>query len=407
MRLPSCKNNIKMNKKIMPIAIAALIGAGLGTYLSYGPLKQYKSEAVLNIEMDTAEYKRLTELANDQAVLRQYTANSKLNGVSAERLEALIKDSKKVDWLKPVLRLSKSDYKELPDAAVKLEQENIRKREQVILYENEKLFGKELTTNKNEFSAYTGLKITAFSPDPQLAADKTKWLSEYAHDAAAIGALHALIVKWENENKFFAERFQARKIQNEFETEQSKTKLTGLKKSIENYPVAVQKEVNREIEIGRDQTKTLSPMAQMLSIEVDLLEMDIKSQKLNRANEQLKISADILKQVATIKSEASGMNRLAMVGEILNIALNKAEFSSHREKLLLMQNEVSNIKSKLVKKIQYLSLPSVPLQQDGPAPIKLIILISLLFTALMAAYQWRTYILNLIKQDDAKMISQN
>lgn len=391
-----------MNKKILPIVLAAMLGAGLGAYLSYGPLKQYKSEAVLNIDMDTADYKRLTELANDPAVLRQYAANGKLNNVSAERLEALIKDNKKADWLKPVLKLSKTDYKDLPDAAVRLEQENSRKREQMIQYENEKLFGKELTTNKNEFSAYSGLKITASAPEPQEATDKTKWLSEYAQNTAVMGALHTLIAKWESENKFFTERFQAKKIQNEFEANQLKIKLAGLKKSIENYPVTVQKEVNREIEIGRDQTKTLSPMAQMLSIEVDLLEMDIKNQKLNRANEQLNISAEILKQVATIKSEASGLNRLAIVDEILNIALNKAEFSSHREKLLLMQTEVSNIKSKLTKKIQYLSLPSVPLQQDGAAPIKLIILMSLLFTALMTAYQWRTYILNLIKQDDAK-----
>lgn len=391
----------------MLIAIAALLGAGLGVYLSYGPLQQYKSEAVLNFDMDTVDYKKFTELANDQAVLSQYAANGKLKDGSAESLEALVKDNKKGVWHKPVLTLTKTDYKELPDAVIRLEQENIRKREQIIQNENEKLFGRELTANKNEFSVYTGLTITAIAPEPQLAADKTKRLSEYAQHTAAMGTLQTLITKWESENKFFAERFQVRKIQNEFETEQLKTKIYSLKKLNDSYPLAVQKEVNREIEIGRDQTKTLSPMAQMLSIEVDLLEMDIKNQKLNRANEQLNISMEILKQIAAINPETNGINRLAIAAEILNAALSKTELSSHREKLLLMQSEVSNIKSKLIKKTQYISPPSVPHRQDGPAPIKLIVLMSILFAAMMTAYQWRIYIFKLIKQDDSKLIEQN
>jgi hypothetical protein len=367
--------------------------------LSYGSLQQYKSEAVLNIDMDTADYKKFADLANDQAVLRQYAANEKLVGKSTEWLEALVKDNKKGDWQKPVLKLTKTDNKDVPDIVIRLEQENNRKREQVIQNENEKLFGKELTANKNEFSAYVGLKITALAPEPQLAADKTKWLSEYAQNTAAMGSINALIAKWENENNFFSERFKAKKIQNEFETEQLKIKFAGLKKSVDNYSVTVQKEVNREIEVGKDQTKTLTPMAQMLSIEVDLLEMDIKNKKLNRANEQLNISAEILKQIALIKPDANGMSRLTAVNEILNTTLNKIESSAHREKILLMQSEVSNIKSKLIKNTQYMSPPSVPIQQDGPAPIKLIVLIGLFFSALTAAFIWREVILKIFMQD--------
>ncbi len=163
----------------MGSSIDLLIGAGLGAFLSYGPLQRYKSEAVLNIEMDTADYKRFTELVSNQENLRQYAANIQQKDINAEMLEALIKDIKKPDWYKPVLKLSKTDNKDLPDVAIRLEQENNRKREQIIQYENEKLFGKELIASKTEFLAYTGLKISALAPEPQLAADKAKWLSEY------------------------------------------------------------------------------------------------------------------------------------------------------------------------------------------------------------------------------------
>ena len=47
----------KMTKKIIYITLAALLGAGIGAFLSYGPLKRFKSEAVLNIDIDIAGYK--------------------------------------------------------------------------------------------------------------------------------------------------------------------------------------------------------------------------------------------------------------------------------------------------------------------------------------------------------------
>lgn len=388
--------NIKINEKIMPIAFATLMGAGLGAYLSFGPLQKFKSEATLNIEMDTSDYKKITELANDEANLFQYAANAKKKDVSAAMLEALIKETKRADWQKPVLRLSKSDNKD---------EENNRKREQEADSENEKIFGKALNSIKNDTSAYVGLKISALASESQIATDKTKWLSEYVHNLAATGALNIVLAKWENENKFFAERFQAKKIQNEFEIEQLKAKIASLKKSIENYPAIIQKEVVREIEVGRDQTKTMTPMAQMLSAELDLLDVDIKNQKLNRANEQHIASLEILKQVAIINPEIDGMNRLTAVSEMLNTAVNKAEIQSKREKLSLMEGEVSYIKFKLIKKTQYISPPSVPLHQDGPAPIKLVVLMGILFAVLMTIYLWRGHILKIIIQNGSKLIT--
>ena len=61
-----------MAKKIIVVLVAAVMGAGVGAMLGYGPLLRYKTEGVLSMEMGTTEYKRFTELANDAGTLRQF-----------------------------------------------------------------------------------------------------------------------------------------------------------------------------------------------------------------------------------------------------------------------------------------------------------------------------------------------
>lgn len=56
---------MNMKKKVVMLGMAALLGAGTGAGLGYGPLLKYKTEGVLSMEMGTAEYKRFSELAND------------------------------------------------------------------------------------------------------------------------------------------------------------------------------------------------------------------------------------------------------------------------------------------------------------------------------------------------------
>ena len=76
-----------MTKKIIYITLAALLGAGIGAFLSYGPLKRFKSEAVLNIDIDIAGYKSFAQIVNDPARFRRYAAQIKPRSLTEEQIQ--------------------------------------------------------------------------------------------------------------------------------------------------------------------------------------------------------------------------------------------------------------------------------------------------------------------------------
>ena len=179
----------KMTKKIIYIALAALLGAGIGAFLSYGPLKRFKSEAGLNIDLDIAGFKRFAQMVNDPARFRLYATNLKPQALTDEQINIALQDITNADWLKPVPRFARADVKDLPDLAVRLEQESIRLRDQDQANEIEKLIGKKLPLIRNEYSAYTGIYLATMASTPEMATAKVNWLSNYAFDTAAYGAV--------------------------------------------------------------------------------------------------------------------------------------------------------------------------------------------------------------------------
>ena len=118
-----------MKKKVVVVAMAALMGAGIGAGLGYGPLLKYKTEGVLSMEMGTAEYKRFSELANDATTARQYVAVFPPPDLKGVELEHLIRTVALGGWHKPVPKVSRADAKELPDVLLQLEQEREKNQE--------------------------------------------------------------------------------------------------------------------------------------------------------------------------------------------------------------------------------------------------------------------------------------
>lgn len=390
-----------LKKKIIAVAAAALLGAGLGAYLSYGPLQRFKSEAELNIELSTADFKRFGELVNNPENLKQFVAHTKSSALSNDQLEIAIRDVKRGDWYKPAPRIAKTEYKEVPDQIIKLEQDAIRKKEQIIDVENETLFGKNANLIRNEFPAYTSLRITAIAAEPQRAADQTAWLSAYAQHTAITDAINSLVAKWNNENKLFSELYQVKKIQQQFETEQLTAKIVELKKSINKYSTTAKQEVEQHIEAGNDRGKMKSPIAQLIFAELDLMEIEFTNQKLNRAKDQQAVMEELIRQFETgSNKDKYGLERLVLMDETIVAAVKKTEIPAKREKLLLSMIDISNIKTRLVKKTQYVVPPTLPSRQDGPAPIKLMVLLAVLFASLVGIYFSRHVFFKYIKQSD-------
>lgn len=388
-------------KKIIAIVAAALFGAGLGAYLSYGPLQKFKSEAELNIEMSTADFKRFSVLVSDQTRFKEYATRAKSMALSNEQLEAVLQIVEKNDWYKPVPRVSKVEYKDLPDAVIRLEQEDARKKELALAFEVEKMFGKDLNVSKSEFTAYPSLRITSLAAERQLAVDQLAWLGAFAQNTAITDAMNILIEKWTNENRLFAEHFQIKKLKQEFEVQWLKNKIMSLKKAINNYPESAEKIIQQKIEIGADRIKTKSLTAQLISAELDLMEIDFENQKIIRAKEQQDMLEELIKKINTDSNkDKNGLERLMLLDELIVAAMNKTEIPAKREKLLLLMVDISNIKARLMKKPQYIVPATLPNRQDGPAPIKLMILMALLFASLVALYLSRHTFFKYIKEND-------
>jgi hypothetical protein len=112
-----------MNRKIITVVISAALGLCVGALIGYGPMLRYKSEGIMSMEMGTAEYKRFTELANDETTVRQFIAMSPQAKLNDKEVELLINNVVKGEWHKPVAKINKVDAKELWDIVLQIEKE--------------------------------------------------------------------------------------------------------------------------------------------------------------------------------------------------------------------------------------------------------------------------------------------
>jgi len=153
-----------MAKKLIVVLVAAVVGASVGAMLGYGPLLRYEAEGVLSLDMDTTEYKRFTELANDVGTFEKFAPLQPPSGIDAKRLTALANAVSDGKWHKPVPRVSKADAKELPDMLLQMEQDRDKAPDEV---------------RKTTVPAYLELKLTGTGADPTEAAAFAGLLGSY------------------------------------------------------------------------------------------------------------------------------------------------------------------------------------------------------------------------------------
>ncbi|HMS27495.1 MAG TPA: hypothetical protein PKC80_09005 [Burkholderiaceae bacterium] len=395
-----------MTKKIIYITLAALLGASLGAFLSYGPLKRFKSEAAFNIDINIAGYKRFAQMVNDPAQFRRYAVQIKPQALTEEQIKITLKDITNANWLKPVPRFSKFDVKDLADLAVRLEQESIRRRELESANEIDMLFGNRSNLIRNENSSYTGLYISIQENDPVIANNKLSWLSDYALDTVAYSAVDMLLDKWNSEDKLFAENYQVAQIQQEFVTEQLKMKIAGLKKALASPPAIAKAKVDNLAIATVNQSNGMTPRSQLLYAELELLELESIKHKVSRKIEHQKIANQITQQISIpAHIHRTGHERINSLDDLLTNTLTKIKQPSQREKLLLMRMEVSNLKSSLSTKPSFI-LQASESTQIGSNPLKIIAICSMFFALLMSLFIWRKEFMKHLIQDPSALSVQ-
>ena len=385
-----------MQKKMIVVLAAAMAGAGIGAVLGYGPLLRYKTEGVLSMEMGTAEYKRFAELANDSTTVTQFIGASPPPDLKGANIDGLVRNVTRGEWHKPVPKVSKADAKELPDILLQLEQEREKTPQRDRPQERERE-----RERRAPVWVYLGLRLTHSAADPVEAASVAAWLGAYFKDVATREAVREQVSRWSSENRQFSDRALERKLAYEFDIQQAQTRAKALKTIVASYPDTARRDSQQVVDVRKDNEKFMSPLAQLVGAESEIIEIRERVQKLDREIEQQTFVK------ALVADSESAVGRARSGGEsVLNLSAVITEFSkkvrteAEREKLLSLAADLSQISARFLSQAQFVAKPSVPTQPERPKP-PMVIALGGLFAALLAmAYLWRHLILKLLWQDD-------
>ena len=381
-----------MQKKIILLLIAATAGAGLGALLGFGPMLRYKSEGVLNMDMGTSEYKRFTELANDASSASQFLAAFPPPQMHSGGVDALMKAVVKGEWHKALPKVSKADAKEIPDAVLQMERDGEKEKAQSQ--------GKNGVKGIKDNTVYLGLRLTHSASDPLEAAEMTTWLGGYFKEVATREAVREQVSRWTADNRQFSDRALEQKLKYEFDIEQAKNRAIALKKIVAQYPETSARDSRQVIDVRKDNEKFMSPLAQLVGAESELIEITEKTQKLNREIEQQAFAGGLLKEAElALKQSRSGSESVGKLAAVIAEYSKKVKTDAEREKLLSLAADLSQISARFMSQAQFIAQPSIPSRPERPTPLMYMVLMGGFFAVLAALYIWRKAIINLLKQD--------
>lgn len=384
-----------MNKKIIAVAIATALGVCVGALIGYGPMLRYKSEGVLSMEMGTAEFKRFAELATDETSIRQFIAMSPPVNLNDKEVERVIGNIVKGEWFKPIAKINKTDAKELPDIVLQMEKEVEKDKEK----DKEKSQDKNTKKANVGILAYLGLKVTNFNSDPNLAAQVATWMGGYFKDVAAHEATREQVSRWTAESKQFSDRALEQKLKYQFDIDQARERALALKKILASYPDPVGSREGRQIvEVRKDNEKFLSPMAQIIAAESELITIKEKIQKLNREIEQQIFAASIIKKAEmSLKEGRGGLEVMGKINAIVTEQGKNVKSDAEREKLLSLTADLSQITARFISQAEFIAQPSIPSRAERPTPAIYMALLGFLFAVLAMVYSWRIELLQLMR----------
>ncbi|WP_309680819.1 hypothetical protein [Polaromonas sp.] len=393
-----------MKRKMIGVLAAAVVGAGVGALLGYGPLLRYSTEGVLNMEMGTAEYKRFAELAKDASTVRQFVETSPPTALDADGVEQLVRVVTRGEWHKPVPKVSKADAKELPDILLQMEQDRDRDRERD---KGDKVDTGDRGTRgdkadrKPAVFVYLGLRLTHTAHAAAEAASVATWMGGYFKDVATREAVRDQVLRWTAESRQFSDRALERKLKYEFDIEQAQTRAASLKKIVASYPETGRREAQQVVDVRKDNEKFMSPQAQLVGAESEIIEIRGKIQKLEREIEQQTFAKELMGDAeAAVNQARSGSESVIKLSAVIADFSKKVKTEAEREKLSSLAADVSQITARFLSQAQFVAKPSVPSRPERPSPLTATVLGGLLAALLAAIIAWRGLIIKLLWQDD-------
>jgi hypothetical protein len=348
-------NLSKINKSVLVAIAASIVIAGIGYAVATTFLLKFKSDGILTIDMSGAEYKRFTEAVSSLPNLKQVFASiPPENEEDKSAIEKMLGLGVQ-KWHTPLPVLSKLDTKDLPEALIKIELER--------------------NTDKNaektkQLYIFVGARITATSPDAVQAARMALWLGNYFKEIAAKEAMRDQLFIWLAENRQFNERAQEDRLKHTFEIEQAQTRATSLKKVLAQYPDLAKSEARQVVDVRKDNERFISPGAQLVGAETQIIDIREKIAKLDRSIVQQLFAQSYFAEAEKVLNTANtGSGLILVFSDLTKKYSAKVQNEAEKEKLLSIAATVSEISARFLSQAQFVLPPTVPSRAETPRPL--------------------------------------
>ncbi len=366
------------------VIIFSLAFAFIGYVVATTFLLKYKSEGILTIDMSGAEYKRFAEATSSISSLKQaFTAIPPKSEEDKSEIEKLIVLGVQ-KWHSPIPVVSKTDSKDLPEALVKIEVDR--------------------NTEKAQLSnIYLGARITATSSDAEQSARIATWLGSYFKEIAAKEAMRDQLFIWLAESTQFTSRALEDKLKLSFEIEQTQIRANSLKKILLQYPELAKSESRQVVDVRKDNERFISPGAQLIGAETQMIDIREKLAQLDREIVQHVFAQNYLEEAEkALGSTYTGSSLVLSFSELTKKYSGKVQNEAEKEKLLSIAAEVSEISARFLSQAQFVLPPNVPSRAEVPRPLMFAGMFGLLGLLLSMTWMFRQWIASQLSSSNAE-----
>lgn len=399
--------NLKISKTNIKQLIACVsIGALLGALLGNTVLLKYKSEGVLSLDMSVAEYKRFSESVSDIPTLKQMITALAVPAEDAKAIELAVKNNPN-KWHTAVPRLSKAEAKDLPEALQKIALEGDR-AERADKNDRSDRGDRSDKNDRNDKSdkqitAYVGVRVLATGDDAEQTSRIARWMGQYFKELAAKEAVREQLFSWISESRQFSERAQERKLKLAYDIEQAQNRSNALKQLLKQYPHLAKSEANQVVDVRRENEKFMSPSAQLVGAESEIIDLNEKLSRLARESQQQAFAQDFLnKAEAALFNASSGTVAVKALRDLITATDLTVKNNAEKEKILGFAGDISKISARFLSQAQFVVPPAAPERPEQPRPLMLTVVFAFLSGLMALLWIYKDLILAAFKEESAE-----
>ena len=256
--------------------------------------------------------------------------------------------------------------------------------------------------NRDNFveKVYLGVSLSAVARDPVRAATITRWLGSYYKEAATLDAVRDLVSRWTAENMDLSNRALEQKIKLDFSTAQVQSRAAALKQLAARYPNTNMRDSQQVLDVLTVNEKFMSPLAQLVAAESELIGLQVSMQKLEREMAQYTFAQTLAaKATQALAASRSGSQSITHLAEVIQQLGKQTQTDAEQEKLLAFAADLSEIEARFLSRAQFVAEPSVPTRPQGLGPFKIMALMGFLAMLMSTAWVMRKTLLKLLQED--------